>query len=230
MKLKEKPDFVVHGDDWKEGIQKETRQRVIDTICEWGGKVIDIPYTPGISSTKLNERIKSIGTTPEIRMKRLHRLLLAKPIVRILESHSGLTGLIAENAKAKKARKTAAKKTTTKKTATKTTKAAKAEKEEAAKKKAAKEKAAKAKKAIKISDSEKEILQRIVEAEATGEDLKGRVLVANVIMNRVKSKQFPDTVKGVVFQKNGRSVQFSPTRDGRYWSVKVTKKTKQHPH
>lgn len=62
--LKEKPDFVVHGDDWKEGIQKETRQRVIDTICEWGGKVIDIPYTPGISSTKLNERIKSIGTTP----------------------------------------------------------------------------------------------------------------------------------------------------------------------
>lgn len=97
--LKEKPDFVVHGDDWKEGIQKETRQSVIDTIGEWGGKVIDIPYTPGISSTKLNERIKSIGTTPEIRMKRLHRLLLAKPIVRILESHSGLTGLIAENAK-----------------------------------------------------------------------------------------------------------------------------------
>lgn len=97
--LKEKPDFVVHGDDWKEGIQKETRQRVIDTISQWGGKVIDVPYTPGISSTQLNERIKSIGTTPEIRMKRLHRLLLAKPIVRILESHSGLTGLIAENAK-----------------------------------------------------------------------------------------------------------------------------------
>lgn len=103
----------------------------------------------------------------------------------------------------------------------------KAEKEEAAKKKLVKEKAAKAKNAITLSDSEKEVLQRIVEAEATGEDLKGRVLVANVIMNRVKSKQFPDTVKGVVFQKNGRSVQFSPTRDGRYWSVKVTKKTKQ---
>lgn len=97
--LLEKPDFVVHGDDWKEGIQKETRQRVIDTIGEWGGKVIDLPYTPGISSTKLNQKIKSIGTTPEIRMKRLHRLLLAKPILRILESHSGLTGLIAENAK-----------------------------------------------------------------------------------------------------------------------------------
>jgi phosphoenolpyruvate phosphomutase len=97
--LKEKPDFVVHGDDWKEGIQRETRQKVIDAIQKWDGKVIDIPYTPGISSSKLNERLKSIGTTPEIRMKRLRRLIQARPIVRILESHSGLTGLIAENAK-----------------------------------------------------------------------------------------------------------------------------------
>lgn len=94
-----KPDFVVHGDDWKEGVQQETRQRVIDTINEWNGKVIDVPYTQGISSSKLNEKVKSIGTTPEIRMKRLRRLIQAKPIVRILESHSGLTGLIAENAK-----------------------------------------------------------------------------------------------------------------------------------
>ena len=46
-----RPDFVVHGDDWKEGIQQETRQRVIDTISKWGGKVIDVPYTKGISST-----------------------------------------------------------------------------------------------------------------------------------------------------------------------------------
>lgn len=97
--LKIKPDYVVHGDDWKEGVQKETRQRVIETISEWNGKLIDVPYTAGISSTKLNEKLKSIGTTPEIRMKRLRRLIDAKPIVRILESHSGLTGLIAENAK-----------------------------------------------------------------------------------------------------------------------------------
>ncbi len=95
---KVKPDFVVHGDDWKEGVQKKTRQRVIDTISEWGGKLIDVPYTKGISSTNLNENLKSIGTTPEIRMKRLRRLIQAKPIVRIIESHSGLTGLIAENA------------------------------------------------------------------------------------------------------------------------------------
>ena len=49
--LKEKPDFVVHGDDWKEGVQKSTRQRVLDIIAQWGGKVIDIPYTQGISIT-----------------------------------------------------------------------------------------------------------------------------------------------------------------------------------
>jgi phosphoenolpyruvate phosphomutase len=91
------PDYVVHGDDWKEGIQKETRQRVVDTLSKWGGEVIDIPYTKGISSSLLNSKIKEIGTTPDIRLKRLRRLIEAKPIVRICESHSGLTGLIIEN-------------------------------------------------------------------------------------------------------------------------------------
>lgn len=92
-----KPDFVVHGDDWKEGVQQKTRQRVIDALSEWGGKLIDVPYTKGISSTQLNSSMKEIGTTPDIRLKRLRRLIQAKPIVRILESHSGLTGLICEN-------------------------------------------------------------------------------------------------------------------------------------
>lgn len=92
-----KPDYVVHGDDWTEGVQKKTRQRVIDTLAGWGGKVIDVPYTKGISSTQLNTKLKEIGTTPEIRLKRLKRLIGAKPIVRICESHSGLTGLIIEN-------------------------------------------------------------------------------------------------------------------------------------
>lgn len=91
-----KPDFVVHGDDWKEGVQKETRQRVIEAIAKWGGKLVEIKYTPGISSTLLNERIKEIGTTPDIRLKRLRRLIHSKPIVRILEAHNGLTGLIVE--------------------------------------------------------------------------------------------------------------------------------------
>ena len=92
-----KPDYVVHGDDWKTGVQQQTRQRIIEVMAEWGGKVIDIPYTKGISSTAMNERLKEIGTTPEIRLKRLRRLIAAKKIVRILESHNGLTGLIIEN-------------------------------------------------------------------------------------------------------------------------------------
>lgn len=94
--LKIRPNYVVHGDDWKRGIQKEIRQRVIDCITAWGGKVIDIPYTPGISSTILNAKIKEFGTTPEIRQKMFHRLLDAKPIVRIIEAHSGLAGSIIE--------------------------------------------------------------------------------------------------------------------------------------
>jgi phosphoenolpyruvate phosphomutase len=96
--LKEiKPDYVLHGDDWKEGVQKETRQRVIDALSKWGGKVVDIPYTQGISSSQLNIKLKEVGTTPDIRLKRLRRLIQAKPIVRVCESHSGLTGLIIEN-------------------------------------------------------------------------------------------------------------------------------------
>jgi len=95
--IKLKPDFVVHGDDWKEGPQKETRQQVIDTLEQWGGKLVEVPYTVGISSTMLNEALKEIGTTPNIRLKRLSRLITSKKIVRIIEAHSGLSGLIAEH-------------------------------------------------------------------------------------------------------------------------------------
>lgn len=92
-----KPDFVVHGDDWKKGVQRDIRDKVCKILSEWGGKLIDVPYTQGISSTKLNKSINEIGTMPEVRLKRLKRLINAKPIVRILESHSGLTGLICEH-------------------------------------------------------------------------------------------------------------------------------------
>jgi len=90
------PDYVVHGDDWRTGVQRETRQRVIDALREWGGELIEVPYTPGISSSQLNASVRQIGTTPEIRLGRLRRLLDTKPIVRALEAHNGLTGLIAE--------------------------------------------------------------------------------------------------------------------------------------
>ena len=94
-----KPDYVVHGDDWKSGVQSQVRLKVIDKLKEWGGKVIDVPYTKGVSSTKLHEHLKEIGTTPDIRLKMLKRLIESKPIVRILEAHNGLTGLIVEKTK-----------------------------------------------------------------------------------------------------------------------------------
>ena len=94
--LKVRPDYVVHGDDWKTGIQSTVRNKVIYTIKEWGGELIEPSYTEGISSTMLNASLKDIGTTPNVRLSKLRRLINAKPLVRILESHSGLTGLIIE--------------------------------------------------------------------------------------------------------------------------------------
>ena len=94
-----KPDYVVHGDDWKSGVQKDIRQRIINVLKEWNGQLIEVPYTKGISSSYLNARIREIGTTPDIRMRQLRRLINAKPIVRVIEAHNGLTGLIAENTK-----------------------------------------------------------------------------------------------------------------------------------
>lgn len=92
-----KPDYVVHGDDWRTGVQSQTRQRVIDALAAWGGQLVEVPYTQGISSTKLNEAMKDIGTTPGRRLQALRRLLNAKPIVRICEAHNGLTGAIVEH-------------------------------------------------------------------------------------------------------------------------------------
>jgi phosphoenolpyruvate mutase len=92
-----RPDFVVHGDDWRTGPQRETRQRVIDTLAEWGGQVVEPAYTKGISSTELNTRLREVGTTPQRRMQRLRRLLTSKDVVRIMEAHNGISGLIVEN-------------------------------------------------------------------------------------------------------------------------------------
>jgi phosphoenolpyruvate phosphomutase / 2-hydroxyethylphosphonate cytidylyltransferase len=92
-----KPDYVVHGDDWREGVQKKVRQSVIDALAEWGGELVEVPYTKGISSTRLHAAMKEVGTTPEIRLKSLRRIIATKPIVRLLDVHNGLTGLIIEN-------------------------------------------------------------------------------------------------------------------------------------
>ncbi|MFK5878553.1 MAG: phosphoenolpyruvate mutase [Flavobacteriaceae bacterium] len=94
---KYKPDAIIHGDDWKSGPLSKIRTEVIEYMDSIGGKVIEIPYTIGVDSSTLIKKSKNIGTTPQVRLKELRRLIKVKPLVRILESHSGLTGLIIEN-------------------------------------------------------------------------------------------------------------------------------------
>ena len=97
--VKYKPDYIIHGDDWVEGPAKYLRDEVFKVMEAMGGKVIEIPYTKGITSSGLAQELESLGTTPQARMKSLRRLITAKPIVRIMESHCGLTGLIIEQTK-----------------------------------------------------------------------------------------------------------------------------------
>ena len=94
---KYKPDYIIHGDDWLYGPDKYIRDEVFKVMKQLGGQVIEIPYTKGISDSSLKEEIDSLGVTPQARLSSLRRLISAKPIVRILESHNGLTGLIAEH-------------------------------------------------------------------------------------------------------------------------------------
>ena len=94
---KYKPDYIIHGDDWLYGPDKYIRDEVFKVMEQLGGQVIEIPYTKGISDSSLKEEIDSLGVTPQARLSSLRRLISAKPIVRILESHNGLTGLIAEH-------------------------------------------------------------------------------------------------------------------------------------
>ena len=97
-----KPNYVVHGDDWKSGVQKKTRDRVIKTLKKWSGKLIEPKYTKNISSTEIKNKISNILLSPDNRVSRLKRLINSKNIVRILESHNSLTGLIIENIKVTK--------------------------------------------------------------------------------------------------------------------------------
>lgn len=91
------PDFVIHGSDWKIGVQKKTRDKVIKILRTWGGKLIEPNYTKNISSTILRNNILKSGITSEQRKSKLKRLINAKSIVRIIEAHSGLSALIVEN-------------------------------------------------------------------------------------------------------------------------------------
>ena len=80
---------------------------------------------------------------------------------------------------------------------------------------------------LKMTDQDYETLLRIVEAEAGGEDIKGRILVANVIFNRVKHDEFPNTIYDVVYQNQDGVAQFSPTSDGRIYTVEISEGTRE---
>lgn len=95
--LKLKPDYVIHGDDWKTGIQRLVRQRVIETLSQWGGQLIEIPYNKDFEFANLDDQAKSINNTPDIRRRKLKTLLTLKPFIRVMEASNGLTGLIVEN-------------------------------------------------------------------------------------------------------------------------------------
>lgn len=91
-----KPDYVIHGDNWLSGPTKAIRDNVAGLLGEYGGEIIDVPYTYNEKVKNIDARIKAKLAMPEYRRKRLRQLLEIRPIVKALEVHSGLTGLIAE--------------------------------------------------------------------------------------------------------------------------------------
>ena len=92
-----KPDFVVHGNDWKKGFQKRIRSKVIKQIKKWGGRLIEVPYTYNIPFSENRKQFLQSSTTSEIRKFKLSRLLKLKKIVKILEAHNPIGGLIIDN-------------------------------------------------------------------------------------------------------------------------------------
>lgn len=94
-----KPDYVVHGDDWRSGVQRNVRQKVIDTLKIWGGELIEIPYTKDVSCTGLEKTVRELQNTPDNRRAKLKRMLTVKPYVTVMEASNGLTGLLVENTK-----------------------------------------------------------------------------------------------------------------------------------
>ena len=95
-----KPEVVVHGDDWKSNNQKQLRENVINQIKKWKGKLVEIPYTKGISSSDIKKILKE-SLSPFLRTQTLSRIMEAKKMIRVIEVHNGITAHIAENSKYK---------------------------------------------------------------------------------------------------------------------------------
>lgn len=94
-----KPDYVVHGDDWTTGVQSLVRTEVLEILAEYGGELIEVPYTKGVSGTDLESQLRTVVNTPERRRGKLRRLLKLKPWLRAMETSNGLSALIVEHVK-----------------------------------------------------------------------------------------------------------------------------------
>ena len=94
--LKYKPDIVVHGDEWKEGIQAPVRQEVIDTLKTYGGQLIEFPYSDNEEYKILEKNAVTQLSIPDYRRGTLKKLIGLKPVVTAMEAHNGLTGLLVE--------------------------------------------------------------------------------------------------------------------------------------
>ncbi len=90
------PTYVVHGDDWNEGFQKPVRDEVVSVLAEYGGTLVEFPYSREGKYAELEKESRARLSIPDIRRGRLRRLLAIKPLISIIEAHSGITGLIAE--------------------------------------------------------------------------------------------------------------------------------------
>lgn len=92
----EKPDYVVHGDDWKDGIQRGIREEVICILNTYGGALIEYPYADDDKFKALESRVRLELALPDVRRGRLKKMIALKGCINAIEAHSGLTGLIAE--------------------------------------------------------------------------------------------------------------------------------------
>lgn len=97
--LKYQPDYMVHGDDWLEGPPASYRKRALEALASYGGRLIEVPYTKGISSSALAEDMALRTSSADLRRKSLKRLLSSKPLLRFIEAHSPISALIAEKAR-----------------------------------------------------------------------------------------------------------------------------------
>ena len=94
-----KPEYVIHGDDWLSGSHVAIRDNVLKALNKYNGKLIEIPYTKGISSEAISNHADITVISPENRLKNLKRSISIKPISRFIEAHSPISALIAEKAK-----------------------------------------------------------------------------------------------------------------------------------